>query len=194
MRITNVVVFFTTNPTKLVFHFCEFPKILYGFYKFLQKVKHYWSYSFALRPLEVSADLQPCTYFAQNSPDKTQTLQCRPWALAGGGPAKFRRTAGRGRPGAGGGWTLVLGGRFRGLVVEGEGRWGGALRGRRARRRAWVGAREGARGVTWLCESAWAVGRRPRHARRGDTSCASGGVTASGCFCSRGGPPVSASK
>jgi hypothetical protein len=36
MRITKVVVFFTTNPKKLVLQFSEFSTIFYTFYKFLQ--------------------------------------------------------------------------------------------------------------------------------------------------------------
>jgi hypothetical protein len=32
-RITKVVGFFTTNPTKLSLHFSDFSTILYGFYK-----------------------------------------------------------------------------------------------------------------------------------------------------------------
>jgi hypothetical protein len=124
-------------------------------------LQHYWSYSFALRPLEVSADLRPCPYFAQNSPNKSQTLQCRPRAPTGGGPAKFRRTAGRGRLGAGGDWPLAPRGPIPGLgcgggavevgapAASGGGRRGrcagevGLCGGRRARRRAKVGTREG---------------------------------------------------
>jgi hypothetical protein len=36
MSVTKVVVFFTTNPTKLVLQFSEFSTIFYTFYKFLQ--------------------------------------------------------------------------------------------------------------------------------------------------------------
>jgi hypothetical protein len=37
VRITKVVVLFTTNLTKLSLHFSEFSTIFYAFYKFLQK-------------------------------------------------------------------------------------------------------------------------------------------------------------
>jgi hypothetical protein len=37
VRITQVVVFITTNPTKLVLHFSEFSTISYAFYKFQPK-------------------------------------------------------------------------------------------------------------------------------------------------------------
>jgi hypothetical protein len=89
-------------------------------------LQHYWSYSFALRPLEVSADLRPSPYFAQNSPDKSQTLHCRPRAPAGGGPAKFRRTGGRDGPGAGGEWSSDPWGSIPMLEWVGRGppRWG----------------------------------------------------------------------
>jgi hypothetical protein len=36
VSITKVVVFYTTNPTKLVLHFSEFSMIFYAFYKFQQ--------------------------------------------------------------------------------------------------------------------------------------------------------------
>jgi hypothetical protein len=36
VRIIKVVLFFTTNPTKLVLQFSEFSTIFYTFYKFLQ--------------------------------------------------------------------------------------------------------------------------------------------------------------
>jgi hypothetical protein len=50
MRITKVVVFFTTNPTKLVLHFSEFSTILYEFYKIQPKVKHYLRSNFQAGP------------------------------------------------------------------------------------------------------------------------------------------------
>jgi hypothetical protein len=37
VSITQVVVFSTTSPTKLVWHFSEFSTMFYTFYKFLQK-------------------------------------------------------------------------------------------------------------------------------------------------------------
>jgi hypothetical protein len=36
-RITKVVGFFTTNPTKFSLHFADFATIFYGFYKIQQK-------------------------------------------------------------------------------------------------------------------------------------------------------------
>jgi hypothetical protein len=103
----------------------------YDFLRILQvsaKWVHYWSYSFALRPLEVSADSQPYPYFAQNPPEISQTSQCGPRAPAGGGPAKFRRTSGRDRPGAGGEWPS---GPWGSIPVLGLGR---GTTGERARR------------------------------------------------------------
>jgi hypothetical protein len=76
---------------------------------------------FALKPLEVSADSQPYPYFTQNTSEKLQTLQCRPRAPAGGGPAKFRRTGGRDRPGAGGGGPEGSGGSISVGVRSGRG-------------------------------------------------------------------------
>jgi hypothetical protein len=46
VSITKVVVFFTTNPTKLVLNFSKFSMIFYAFYKFLQKGVHYKDPSF----------------------------------------------------------------------------------------------------------------------------------------------------
>jgi hypothetical protein len=50
VSITKVVVFFTKNPKKLVLHFSEFSKILYGFYKIQPKVKHYFRTHFQAAP------------------------------------------------------------------------------------------------------------------------------------------------
>jgi hypothetical protein len=102
VSITKVLVLFTRSPTKLGLLFSEFSTIFYGIYKFQPKVKHYLRNQFSPRTLEVSADSQPYPYFAQNTPKIFQTLQCSPRAPAGGSPAKFRRTGGRDRPGAGG--------------------------------------------------------------------------------------------
>jgi hypothetical protein len=65
--------------------FCAF----YAIYKNQPNHKYYLSYPFAGRPSEISF-----------------LLQCSPWRPGSGGPAKFRPTAGRGRPGTGGGGSL----------------------------------------------------------------------------------------
>jgi hypothetical protein len=52
VRITKAVVFFTTNPTKLVLRFSEFSTNFYAFYKFLQKVSSLLKIQFAPEPLE----------------------------------------------------------------------------------------------------------------------------------------------
>jgi hypothetical protein len=58
---------------------------------------------FAPGSLEVLDSLHMCPCFAERPSGRFFTSQSGPWAPAGSGPAKFRRTAGRGRPGAGGG-------------------------------------------------------------------------------------------
>jgi hypothetical protein len=44
--------------------------------------------------------------FAAGTLERNFSLQCGPWRPGSGGPAKFRPTAGRGRPGTGGGGSL----------------------------------------------------------------------------------------
>jgi hypothetical protein len=66
-RITKVVGYFTTNPTKLVLHFLRF---FYNFLRNLQetgKSLYYWSYSFAGRPSKIKV-----------------ALQCSPWGRPAG--------------------------------------------------------------------------------------------------------------
>jgi hypothetical protein len=48
VSITKIVVFSTTSPTKLVWHFYEFPTIFYAFYKF--QPNRYTIEDVALRP------------------------------------------------------------------------------------------------------------------------------------------------
>jgi hypothetical protein len=50
VRIIKVVVFSIVNPKKLVLHFSEFSTNFYRFYKFLQKVKHYFRTHFQAGP------------------------------------------------------------------------------------------------------------------------------------------------
>jgi hypothetical protein len=93
-------------------------KICFSFFRFfcdflhnLQetgKWQHYWSYPFARRTLESFA-----------------VLQCSPWRPGRGGPAKFRPTAGRGRPSTGGGGSRVARARFLGSVGARSSREGG---------------------------------------------------------------------
>jgi hypothetical protein len=123
VSITKVVVFCTKNPTKLSLQFSEFSTIFYAFYKFLQTANTI-EVSFCAEALEVSADSQPYPYFTQNSPEKLQTLQCRPRAPTGGSPAKFRRTGGQDRPGAGEGGPEGSGGLISAGVRSGGGAGG----------------------------------------------------------------------
>jgi hypothetical protein len=104
-RITNIVDYFTTNPTKLVVHFSDFSIIFYAIYKKQPKVKHYLRSNFHRGPWKFLQVYNHAPTLHKTPPETLQTLQCHPRAPAGGGPAKFRRTGGRDRPGASGGWT-----------------------------------------------------------------------------------------
>jgi hypothetical protein len=86
MRIRKVVVFSPTNPTKLVLHFYDFSMIFYTIYK--KQPNHF----------TIGVNL------LQGGPRK-EIFFCNvaPGRSTSGGPAKFRPTAGRGRPGTGGG-------------------------------------------------------------------------------------------
>jgi hypothetical protein len=84
-EITEVVVIFTTNPTKLVLHFSDVSTIFWRIYKIQQKLQHYLRLSFANRPLK-----------------RTLTLQLGPWAQAAVRIAGIRPREGRNRPGKGG--------------------------------------------------------------------------------------------
>jgi hypothetical protein len=124
VRITKVVVFFTTNPTKLVLKFSEFPTNCYEFYKFLQ----------ICNTIEVTAlrrgpwkFLQICNHAL--TLHKTPLKNHKPCNIVPGTgqrrSGKFRRTGGRNRPGAGGDRPSGPWGRFLGSVGQGEGRRGG---------------------------------------------------------------------
>jgi hypothetical protein len=75
------------------------------FYDFIENLQdssnweYYWSFNFADRPLEVSDSYKS---FALRPSGRFGTSQCGLRAPVDGGPAKFRRTGGRDRPGAGG--------------------------------------------------------------------------------------------
>jgi hypothetical protein len=73
--------------------------------------------------------LQKYPRFALRPSERLRTLQCSPQAPADGGPAKFRRTGGQDRPGAGGG---RLEGSLGSIPI---GVWGGGGAGGVARRR-----------------------------------------------------------
>jgi hypothetical protein len=85
-RITKVVAYFTTYPTKLVFHFSDFSMIFYAIYKNQPNHKYYLSYPFAVRPSE-----------------RTLALQCGPWARPGVVRQRFRPGIAGFRPREGGG-------------------------------------------------------------------------------------------
>jgi hypothetical protein len=142
----KVVVFSTTNPEKLDLHFYEFSTILYGFYKFLQKVNTIPEHLFTQAPRSLRC-LQRYPRFAIWSSERVVASQWGPRAPAGGGSSKFRRTAGRDRPGTGGDrpsgpWVSILGLGWAGGGPARRGRWRPATVavvawGERARQRAW---------------------------------------------------------
>jgi hypothetical protein len=85
-RTTKVVGYFTMNRTNLVLHFSDFSVIFYAIYKNQPK------------GFTISVDL------LQQGPYKESEFRnVVPGRPGSGGSAKFRPTAGRGRPGAGGG-------------------------------------------------------------------------------------------
>jgi hypothetical protein len=108
------------NPTKLVWHFSELSTIFCAIYKNQQNCNTVDVTVFCCGPGSFCR-FTTMPLLCTKLPKKSQTLQCRPRAPAGGGPAKFRRTAGRGRPGAGGDWPLGPRGPIPGLGCGGEG-------------------------------------------------------------------------
>jgi hypothetical protein len=85
---------------------------------------------FCTGSLERFGILLICPWFALRPLERIETSQLGPRAPAGGGPAKFRRTRGRGWPGAGGGGPT----RSLGSIpteVRGGGAAGGVVRLRR---------------------------------------------------------------
>jgi hypothetical protein len=100
---------------------------LWCFYNLLRhlqesaKALYYWSFSFADRPLKWFRSLQIHPYFADWPSETLESLQCGPPALAGGGPAKIRRSPAAGSAGDGRGAVLgLLGTGF----DQSPGRWG----------------------------------------------------------------------
>jgi hypothetical protein len=83
-RITKVVGYFTTNPTKLVSQISDFSTIFYAIYKNQPNHKYYLSYPFAVRPLE-----------------RSFLLQCDPWARAAAVRRQIWPGIARVRPGKG---------------------------------------------------------------------------------------------
>jgi hypothetical protein len=75
-RITKVVGYFTTNPTKLVLHFCDFSVMFYAIYKNQQT---HFTILVALLHGGPRKDLGFCNV--------------APGRPGSGGPAKFRRAA-----------------------------------------------------------------------------------------------------
>jgi hypothetical protein len=125
---TKVVLLFTRNPTKLGLHFSDFSTIFYRIYK-IQQITYTIEVTFCIGPLRSLRSLQKCPRFALRPSERLGTLQCSPRAPAGSGPAKFRRTGGRGRPGAGGEWPA---GPWGSILVLGLGRGTTGGRGRRS--------------------------------------------------------------
>jgi hypothetical protein len=100
-RITKVVRFFTTNPTKVILNFYDFSRIFYGFYKILQMTNTIEVTALQSAPW-FSGGSQLCPYFAVRTSERFITLQCHPWGRWPARLAGFRRARLRPRPGEGG--------------------------------------------------------------------------------------------
>jgi hypothetical protein len=121
-------IIFHRKSNKIGFAFFWF---FYDFLRNLQesaKCTSLFKIRFAAGTLESFKLLHMCPCFAERPSGRFFTSQSGPWAPAGGGPAKFRRIAGRARAGEG---PWVPRGRFQGLD--------GAVR-RLARGRRWPSA------------------------------------------------------
>jgi hypothetical protein len=99
VRITNVVVFFTANPKKLVLQFSEFSTIFYTFYKFLQICNTIEHVLLRRSPYNFSKS-HTCTLRLHQTPRKD--LGACNWVL-GRGRQRARRNSGSsgGSPGRG---------------------------------------------------------------------------------------------
>jgi hypothetical protein len=118
VRITKVVVFFTTNPRKLVLQFSEFSTIFYTFYKFLQICNTIEDVLLHRDPQKDLKSLQPGPQFADKPLERNRTSQIGPWPRGTAGSPEFRRLRPRSWAGSGSGssrgsprtyWWLGLG-------------------------------------------------------------------------------------
>jgi hypothetical protein len=114
-------IIFHRKSNKIGFAFFWF---FYDFLRNLQesaKCTSLFKIRFAAGTLESFKLLHMCLCFAKRPSGRFFTSQSGPWAAVSGGLAKFRRTAGRGRPGAGGGGALGPWGPISVLAWAGEG-------------------------------------------------------------------------
>jgi hypothetical protein len=112
VSITKVVVFFITNPTKLVLHFSKFSTIFYAFYKFLQKGYTIEDITLRLGPWK---DSRPCNWVPRPTGRRARQKS------GGSGGAPGRETT-RGQVPAHLGWVGGLGSGG-GVVGVGVRRW-----------------------------------------------------------------------
>jgi hypothetical protein len=106
-RITKVVGFFTTNPTKLGLQSSDFSTIFYTIYKNQQRHFYYLRSAFTTRPLTSFPDSRTGPWFTKISLERFGSPQLGPWGLTAGGLAGFRRGGGRGWWGEGGGGLMA---------------------------------------------------------------------------------------
>jgi hypothetical protein len=127
---------------------------------------------FAKDTMERSEVSQHGPWFAQNTPDTLEFLQCDPWSLGAARPVEFRRPRRRARPGK---WL----GRVQGLRGPG----GGALLRRMQRRR--VGTAETRGGGRWELCSGELAARAGQQASAGAIGGPSGGRSSTCGRCKR---------
>jgi hypothetical protein len=104
VRITKVVVFFTTNPTKLVLHFAEFSTIFYTFYKFLKICNTIEDVHLRLDPITFQS-LTHIPLDCTKLPGKTWGLAMPPLAVGAVRLRQFWRASGT--PGLASGWARL---------------------------------------------------------------------------------------
>jgi hypothetical protein len=98
---------FHQESNKIGFAFVWFFYDFLRIFKDSAKALYYLRIQLLHRPLELSADSQPYPCFTFRTLERVQMLQCGLWPMVGGGSPEFRRSGGRGRPGAGGEWLGV---------------------------------------------------------------------------------------
>jgi hypothetical protein len=80
-HLEKVVVLVTLSTAKLSLLFLDFSTICYGFYKVLPNTHKEVKMHFAKDTLERSEVSQQGPWFAQNTPETLEALQCSPWSL-----------------------------------------------------------------------------------------------------------------
>jgi hypothetical protein len=98
VSITEVVVFFTTNPTKLDLQYSEFSTIFYTFYKFPQICNTIEVPPFTRVPRK-NQTFADGSLVGTKHPIKKSGLAIGPLAMGGGGLAGIRRLRRRSQPG-----------------------------------------------------------------------------------------------